>query len=161
MKRHGVALSLIIVFALVVAACSSGSGGGGDDVLGLGDRNLDRCSLISGAEAEQWLGTPVVEPAPSDGIDGEPDLVTCFYENQDNRASFFIQVYDGEVFFAEKGSASRAGETIDDLGEDAFIYNGAVRFLQNDWAASVARISGLMPDEDILEIARIMSSRLP
>jgi len=161
MNRRTAALSATLVLALVVSACGDGDGGGGGDVLGLGDRNLDRCSLITTAEAEQWLGAPVAEPEPAEGFDGEPDPVTCLYENEDDRMVILIQVYDGEVFFAEKGSASRIGETIDGLGEDAFMGDGSVKFLQNDWSASVARISGLIPDEDLLEMAKLMSSRLP
>lgn len=161
MNRSAAALYLILALALIVTTCGDAGGGGGDDdVLGLGDRGLDRCSLISEAEAEQWLGTPVVA-APADGIDGEPDPVTCFYENEDSRTTFLVQVYDGEVFFAEEGSGARTGETIDGLGEDAWKGQGSVSFLQNDWSASVALISGLIPDEDILEMAELMSSRLP
>ena len=157
MKRSAAALCAILAVALAVSACG---GGGGDDVLGLGDRNLDRCFLISAGEAEQWLGG-TVSVAPSGGIDGEPDPVTCLYQKIDAFTSFLIQVYDGEVYFAEEGSASRTGETIDGLGEDAWVGDGTVKFLQNDWSASVSRISGTIPDEDILEIARLMSSRLP
>ncbi len=157
MSRSAAALCATLAVALVVSACG---GGGGDDVLGLGDRNLDRCSLISAGEAEQWLGG-TVSVAPSDGIDGKPDPITCLYQKADAFTSILIQVYDGEVFFAEEGSASRTGETIDGLGEDAWIGDGKVGFLQNGWSASVSRISGTIPDEDILEIAQLMSSRLP
>ena len=157
MNRRAAALCATLAIAMMVSACG---GGGGDDVLGLGDRNLDRCSLISAGEAEQWLGG-IVSVAPSDGIDGEPDPITCLYQKVDAFTSFLIQVYDGEVFFAEEGSASRTGETIDGLGEDAWVGDGKVKFLQNDWSASVSRISGTIPDEDILEMAQLMSSRLP
>lgn len=157
MNRRATALAAALAVALVVSACG---GGGGDDVLGLGDRDLDRCSLVSAGEAEQWLGGAVLV-APSDGIDGEPDPITCLYQKVDAFTSFLIQVYDGEIFFAEEGSASRTGETIDGLGEDAWVGDGKVKFLQNDWSASVSRISGTIPDEDILEIAQLMSSRLP
>jgi hypothetical protein len=116
--------------------------------------------LISAGEAEQWLGG-TVSVAPSDGIDGKPDPITCLYQKVDAFTSILIQVYDGEVFFAEEGSASRTGDTIDGLGEDAWIGDGKVGFLQNGWSASVSRISGTIPDEDILEIAQLMSSRLP
>jgi hypothetical protein len=158
MNRHAVTLATL-AFALVVTAC--GDGGGEGDVLGLGDRNLDRCSLLTAAEAEQWLGAPVSEPAPAEGIDGAPDPVTCSYVNEEAVTSILIQVYDGDVFFAEEGSASRTGETIEGLGEDAWMGDGSVSFLQNQWSASVARIAGQIPDEDLLEIAELMSSRLP
>ncbi|MGH8913879.1 MAG: hypothetical protein ACRDZM_05100 [Acidimicrobiia bacterium] len=158
MNRHAVTV-VTLAFALVVTAC--GDGGGEGDVLGLGDRNLDRCSLLTAAEAEQWLGAPVSEPAPAEGIDGEPDPVTCSYVNEEAVTSILIQVYDGDVFFAEEGSASRTGETIEGLGEDAWMGDGSVSFLQNQWSASVARIAGQIPDEDLLEIAELMSSRLP
>jgi hypothetical protein len=130
-------------------------------VLGLGDRGLDRCSPISAAEAEQWLGAPLAEPAPTEGIDGGPDPVTCFYEKADDGASLLVQVYDGAVFFAEEGSAARTGETIDGLGEDAWMGDGSVKFLQNDWSVSVSRIVGPIPDEGILELAKLVASRLP
>lgn len=151
------ALFVTLAVALVVSACG---GGGGDDVLGLGDRGLDRCSLISAVEAEQWFGGAVLV-APSDGIDGTPDPITCMYQKEGAFTSVLIQVYDGEVFFAEVGSASRTGETFDGLGEDAWIGDGKVGFLQNGWSASVSRISGTIPDEAILEMAQMMSSRLP
>ena len=160
-RRIGV-LYLALALAMVVSACEGGVevGNGDDNVLGLGDRGLDRCSLITEAEAEEWLGGPAVA-APSEGFDDEPDLVTCLYKSEDPRASFLVQVYDGEVFFAEVGSAARLGETIDGLAEDAFQDQGSVKFFQNDWSASVSLISGLIPDEDILEMAELMSSRLP
>ena len=153
--------TVLPTLALVVVFIACGDGGGDEDVLGLGDRNLDRCSLISAAEAELWLGVPVSEPAPAEGIDGEPDHVTCRYDNEEDSNIILIQVYDGEIFFAKEGSDSRTGETIEGLGEDAWIGDGSVRFLQNQWSASVARIAGQLPDEDLLEIAELMSSRLP
>jgi len=161
MRENLMSSKRIITLAVVLVLGACGGSGGDDDVLGLGDRNLDRCSLITAGEAEQWIGAPISDPAPSEGFDGEPDPVTCFYENPDTLASILVQVYDGEVFFAEEGSGARTGETIEGLGEDAFMDNGAVRFLQNGWSASVARIFGPIPDEDILEAAEIMSSRLP
>jgi hypothetical protein len=78
---HRRAATLVtLALAVVVTAC--GEGGGAEDVLGWGDRNLDRCSLISAVEAEQWLGAPVSEPAPADGIDGGPDPITGLYDRE-------------------------------------------------------------------------------
>ena len=151
----------LVTLALAVVVTACGEGGGAEDVLGLGDRNLDRCSMISAVEAEQWLGAPVSEPAPAEGVDGEPDPVTCLYENEEAVTIILIQVYDGEVFFAEEGSTARTGQTIDGLGDDAWMGDGSVSFLQNEWTASVARIAGQIPDGDILEIAELLSSRLP
>ncbi len=105
-NHRGIALVFLLVMA--VSAC------GGEDVLGMGDRQLDRCSLMSAEESEQWLGASLSEPASSEGIDGEPDPVTCLYQNE--MASLLIQVYDGEEFFAEEGSPARTGETIEGLG---------------------------------------------
>lgn len=162
MKRRTGVSYVTMAIALIVTGCAGELEGtnGDDDVLGLGDRGLDRCSLISETEAEGWLGGPVVA-APSEGSDGVPDPVTCLYTSEDPRAVILVQVYDGEVFFAEEGSAARVGETIDGLGDDAFQGQGSVHFLQNDWSASVSLIFGLIPDEDILEMAELMSSRLP
>ena len=156
MKRRTRVLYATLAIALALTACD----GGDDDVLGLGDRGLDRCSLITETEAEGWLGGPVVE-APSESFDGVPNPVTCLYTSEDPLASILVQVYDGEVFFAEEGSAVRVGETIDSLGDDAFKGQGSVNFLQNDWTVSVSLVSGLIPDEDILEMAELISSRLP
>ncbi len=39
--------------------------------------------------------------------------------------------------------------------------DGTVRFLQNGWSASAALITGQLSDDDLLEIAELMSSRLP
>ncbi|MGB7861735.1 MAG: hypothetical protein WBM90_14670 [Acidimicrobiia bacterium] len=147
-----------VVVLLVLAACGgddAGSGGGGGD-----ERELDRCSLVSAQEAEEWIGVGTAQP--SEGIDGEPDLVTCLYANEAEDMIILVQVYDGEVYFAEKGSGSRVGGTdVADLGEDAFYQDGAYRFKQNDWSVSVARISGLIPDESLLEMAELIESRLP
>lgn len=161
MRENLMSSKRIITLAVVLVLGACGGSGGDDDVLGLGDQNLDRCSLITSGEAEQWIGAPIADPAPAEGFDGEPDPVTCFYENPNTFASFLIQVYDGEVFFAEEGSAARTGETIEGLGDDAWMGEGKVGFLQGNWSASVSRISGTMANEDILEAAEIMSSRLP
>lgn len=143
---------------LILAAC--GNGDGGDDVLGLGDRGLDRCSLISAQEAEEWFGGTVLA-APSEGINGKPDPVTCLYELESSFNSVLVQVYDGDVFFAEPGSGARTGETLEGLGEDAWTKAGDVNFLQNDWTVSVSRISGQVSDAGLLEMAELISSRLP
>lgn len=150
----GTTVGVVLLLALALAAC----GGGNDDVLGLGDRGLDRCSLITAEEAEEWLGALVEDPAPSDGFDGEPDPVTCSYDGSEARV--LVQIYDGEVFFADEGSSAR-GETFEGLGEDAHMDNDSVKFLQNDWAVSVAYISGRMETGDLVEMAELISSRLP
>jgi hypothetical protein len=153
-----IALFVALAIALIATAC--GGGDSDDDVLGLGDQDLDRCSLMTAEEAEQWLdGT--VSAAPSEGIDGKPDLVTCFYEVDGTFSSVFVQVYDGEVYFAEPGSAARTGETLQGLGDDAWTKAGDINFLQDDWTVSVTRISGQVPDADLLEMAQLISSRLP
>ena len=153
-------VAALVTLALGVMAAACGDGDGGGDVLGLGDRDLDRCSLISAQEAEQWLGG-TVSVGPSEGFDGEPDPVTCFYEVEGSLTSVLVQVYDGEVFYAEVGSASRSGETLEGLGDDAWTEAGGVHFLQNDWTVGVARILGRVPDADLLEMAELISSRLP
>lgn len=161
MKRTSRAAGLVVslVAALVLGACSDDGGGGGEDVLGLGDRGLDRCSLITPEEAESWLGPLQEVPAPSEGFDGEPDPVTCSYAGSATRV--LVQVYDGEVFFAEEGSASR-GETLEGLGEDAHADNDTVQFLQDEWTASISYISGQpLSREELVEMAELMSSRLP
>lgn len=150
-------VALLLALGMVIAACGDG---GDEDVLGLGDRDLDRCSLVSEAEAEAWLGSGVTA-APSEGFDGEPDLVTCLYEVADTFNSVLVQVYDGEVFYAEPGSAARTGDDLAGLGDDAWTQAGDVNFLQNDWTVSVTRISGQIADEDLLEMAELISSRLP
>ena len=158
--RLAAMLTLLIVSACGDDTGGGGGGGGGDDVLGLGDSGLDRCSLIDTAEAEQWLGVGVTA-GPSEGFDGEPDLVTCFYEAETSSDSVLVQIYDGEVFYAEPGSAARSGEDLDGLGDDAWTQPGDVNFLQDNWTVSVSRISGLLPDASILEMAELISSRLP
>jgi hypothetical protein len=146
---------LVVALALLFPACGDDDG----DALGVGNRGLDRCSLITSEEAEDWLGPALYEPAPAEGIDGEPDLVTCRYENE--KAIMLVQVYDGEEFYAEEGSPARTGETIEGLGEDAWLGDGDVNFLQDGWTVSASRIAGEIPDEDLIEIAQLMSSRLP
>lgn len=150
----GTTVGVVLLVALALAAC----GGGNDDVLGLGDRGLDRCSLITAEEAEGWLGALVEDPAPSDGFDGEPDPITCSYRGSDARV--LLQIRDGEPFFAEEGSSAR-GETFEGLGEDAHVDNDSVRFLQNDWAVSVDYIGGRMDFQELVEMAELISSRLP
>lgn len=152
-------IAFLFVMVLLVAACGDSSGD--SDELGLGDRDLDRCSLVSAEEAEQWLDSSVIA-APSDAFDGEPDLVTCFYEVEEAPDSVLVQVYDGEVFFSEEGSETRVGETIDELGDDAYFDGDSVHFLQNDWSVSVSRILGInVTDEELMEMAVLISSRLP
>ncbi|MFZ0624949.1 MAG: hypothetical protein WAN34_00465 [Acidimicrobiia bacterium] len=153
--RHRVWPFAILVVALAVTSCGGGNGDAS------GDRSLDRCSLITPTEAEQWIGGAVAEPTPAEGIDGKPDPVTCEYRSDEARVHILVQVYDGEIYFAEPGSASRVGETIDDLGEDAFIGDGSVRFLQNGWTVSVDRISGQISDENLIGLARLISTKLP
>ena len=72
-----------------------------------------------------------------------------------------VQVYDGAVYFAEPGSPSRIGEDLTGLGEDAWTKTGDVNFLQNDWTVSVSRISGQVSDAALLEMAELISSKLP
>ena len=144
--------ALVWVMALLLAAC-----GGEEPGLGEG-RELDRCSLVTTDEAAQWLGEPV-EAAPSEGVNGEPSPVTCLYKG--TNATVLVQVRDGEVFFAEKGSPSRSGDDIEDLGEDAFTDGSKVEFLQNDWSVSISLISGLIDDGAVLDMARVISDDLP
>lgn len=145
-------LGLVIALAAAVAAC-----GGEEEVLGLGDRELDRCSLVTVEEAEDWLGAPV-EAAPSESL-GEPNPVTCYYQGASG--SILLQVRDGAVFHAEPGSPSRSGEDVPGIGEDAFRDNDSVQFLQNDWSVSVSQIGGLPDIENLTDMARLVSERLP
>jgi hypothetical protein len=150
--------SLALLGAVLLLVAAAGCGGGSDETSSNGDRALDRCSLVTPDEAAQWIGAPVTA-APAEGIDGNPDPVTCMYEG--SSAKVLVQVYDGEVYFAEPGSASRVGVDVEGLGEDAFIGDGSVRFLQNGWSASLGQISGLVDDDSLLAMAHLMSSRLP
>lgn len=142
----------LLALTVVVWAC------GGDDAGGSEGRDLNRCSLVTTQEAGQWIGAPV-EAAPSEGVDGDPDPVTCLYEG--TSAKVLLQVYDGEVYFAEPGSAARTGETIEDLGEDAWMRDDKVAFLQNDWSVSLAQITGQVSADQLLEMAQVVSANLP
>lgn len=144
---------LVLAASVMVAAC-----GGGDDSGNVEGRELDRCSLVTVEEAEDWLGAPV-EAAPSEDLDGSPDLVTCYYQGA--TGSILLQVRDGAVYFAERGSAARLPQDVPDLGEDAHMDNDSVRFLQNDWSVSVGQIGGVPDAAELLEMARLVSSRLP
>jgi len=106
------------------------------------------------------MGDGVVA-APSEGFDGKPDIVTCLYTVDETFDNVLVQIYDGEVFFAEPGSDARSGPDLPGLGDDAWTKAGDVNFLQNDWTVSVSRISGQIPDEALLEMAELISSRLP
>lgn len=147
----------ILIFALSFATATAACGGD-EEVLGVGDRDLNRCSLITVEEAEDWLGAPV-EAAPSEGLDGEPDPVTCLYEGAGG--SVLVQVRDGAVFHSEPGSPSRIGEDVPGVGEDAFRDNDSVQFLQNDWSVSVSQILGIPEAENLIEMARLVAGRLP
>lgn len=146
-------LIIALSFAMATAAC-----GGDEEVLGVGDRDLDRCSLITVEEAEDWLGAPV-EAAPSDGLDGEPNPVTCLYEGANGLV--LVQVRDGAVFHAEPGSSTRVGEDVPGIGEDAFRDNDSVQFLQNDWSVSISQLIGTPNIENLIEMARLVAGRLP
>lgn len=158
MKRITRIAVIAVTLALGVAAC--GGEAGDDGALGVGERGLDRCSLISPDEATTWLESQVTA-THADGIYGEPDLVTCLYQADDSANSVLVQVYDGDVFYAEKGSPARTGEDLDGLGEDAWTKDGDVNFLQNKWTVSVSRVIGSVTDESLLEMAKLISSRLP
>lgn len=144
---------LLLALSLVLVAC----GGGSDQTLGEG-RSLDRCSLITPEEAAQWLGQPV-SAAPSEDLDGDPSPVTCLYEGAN--ATVLLQVRDGDVFFSEPGSASRSGDDIPGLGEDAYGDPESINFLQNDWSVGLGRIIGLIDEAALVEMAKIVSTRLP
>lgn len=144
-------LSASVLLILVLVACG-GNGGEADG------RELDRCSLMTAEEAARWLGEPVVA-APSEGFDGEVNPVTCLYEGAN--ATVLLQVRDGSVFFAEPGSESRTGEDVDGLGEDAFVDSESVEVLQNDWSVAIGQIIGRVDQDALVEMARIVSSRLP
>jgi hypothetical protein len=146
-------LTLTLVASLFVGAC-----GGSGETLGADGRELDRCSLITVEEAEDWLGAPV-EAAPSESLNGEPDPVTCFFQGASG--SVLLQVRDGAVYFAEPGSPARLPQDVTDLGEDAHMDNDSVRFLQDDWSVSVGQILGVPDAAELLEMARLVSSRLP
>lgn len=148
----------IILAAAAVAVGVVACGGDDSGTLGADGRELDRCSLITVEEAAQWLGDPV-SAAPSEGLDGNPNPVTCFYEGTD--ASVLVQIRDGAVFFAEPGSDSRSGEDVAGLGEDAFIDSDSIEVLQNDWSVAIGHISGLLGEGSLLEMAQIVSDRLP
>ena len=146
-------LVIVVTLATALTAC-----GGEEEVLGLGDRDLARCSLVTVEEAEDWLGAPV-EAAPSEGFDGEPNPVTCLYRGA--TGSILVQVRDGAVYHAEPGSPSRLGEDVPGIGEDAFRDNDSVQFLQNDWSVSVSQIGGIPNVESLTEMARLVAGRLP
>lgn len=151
MRRH---LIRALFIALVIGAC----GGADTDTPGAGGRDLDRCSLMTVEEASGWLGDPV-SAAPSEGPDGNPSPVTCRYDGAD--ANVLVQVRDGAVFFAEPGSDTRTGEDVEGLGEDAFMDSDSIEVLQNDWSVSIGLISGLIEDGALVEMASIVSDRLP
>lgn len=178
-------IGLLAVLALIVVACGSGgettttgsgepatteptgtaaapaettTSMGGDNTSGNGDRGLDICSLITPEEAGQWIGAPV-STDPTEDVEGIPELVTCDYVG--GHAHVYVQVYDSAIYFAEPGSASRVGEDVDGLGEDAFMESDSVEFLQNDWTVSVSQISGQVETDGLLEMAHLISSRLP
>ena len=143
----------VLCAAVALAAC-----GGDDEVLGVGDRDLNRCSLITVEEAEDWLGAPV-EAAPSQGLDGEPSPVTCLYEGANGVV--LVQARDGAVFHAEPGSPTRVGQDVPGIGEDASRDNDSVQFLQNEWSVSISQIAGLPNIDDLIEMARLVAERLP
>jgi hypothetical protein len=147
-------MALSIAMALVFTAC----GGGDDDTLGAEGRELDRCSLMTAEEAAQWLGDPVTA-APSEDLDGDPDPVTCYYQGAN--ASVLLQVRDGAVYFAEPGSASRIGDDVEGIGEDAFMDSDSIEVLQNDWSVAIGLISGVIPEDALVGMAEIVSGRLP
>lgn len=146
---------LLLVSALLVPVVACG-GGDGDTPAAEG-RELDRCSLITTQEAAAWLGEPVTA-SPSESL-GEVSPVTCLYEGAN--ATVLVQVRDGSVYFAEPGSQSRTGEDVEGIGEDAFIDSDGIEILQNDWSVSIGRITGVVEEEALLEMARVVSDRLP
>jgi hypothetical protein len=150
---------LILVLMLLIAACGGADVADNDDGGGSGgDRDFDRCSIMSAEEAAQWLGSPVVV-GPSDVPVGAEN--TCRYRNDAAEMQVLIQIYDGEKYWAFPGSATRGPTDIADLGEDAHADGDSVSFLKNEFAASVSRIQGDIPAEDLEAIARLLEPRLP
>jgi hypothetical protein len=98
----------LVILGAVLLVLAAGCGGGNDDTSGNGDRELDRCSLVTPEEAGDWIGAPVTA-APAEGIDGNPDPVTCDYVG--GRAHVLVQVYDDKIYFAEPGSAFESVRT--------------------------------------------------
>lgn len=148
----------LLLLCLALALASVACGGDGGETLGADGRELDRCSLMTTEEAAQWLGDPVTA-APSEGLDGDPSPVTCLYEG--TNATVLLQVRDGAVYFSEPGSDSRTGEDVEGIGDDAWIDSDGIEILQNDWSVSIGLIIGLLEDEAFVEMAEIVSGRLP
>jgi hypothetical protein len=138
---------------LGLAACGGGDGGDGA-------RDLAACDVMTAAEAEQWLGSPVEEPTQLE-LPGGPDEATCNYENLETGQKILVQVNDGRRYFAEEGSGARGGPTVDGLGEDAWADEGTVAFTQNDWSVHVSNIVGGVTNATLMEIARFISTQLP
>lgn len=155
MKR----LSMFVLVCVLAVSC--GGEGGEDDGTdtGTSGREFDRCTLLTAEEAEQWLGSPVDGVGPADLPVGAES--TCELESTANEMILLIQVEDGEQYFASEGSGARGPVTITGLGEDAHSDGDSVSFLQNSFAVRVSRIQGVIPVEDLEEIAHIIESRLP
>lgn len=143
---------MLLVGLLVVVSC----GGGDEKTLGEGANSTGVASSRSrkpgsgsGNRSTQNRARAPTEPGP----------VTCLLEGAD--AIVLVQVRDGDVFHSEPGSSSRVGEDVADLGEDAYSSGDDVDFLQNDWSVSVSVIFGLVDEAALIEIAQIVSDRLP
>ena len=150
---------LIVVLGLLAVACGGGGEPGEETSNGGGDRDFDRCSLVSGEEAEQWLGTPVDYVGPADLPVGAED--TCSYESSANQMRILLQVSDGEQYFAFEGSGARGPVTLEGLGEDAHTDGTYVAFLQDGFSVRVSQIQGNIPQQDLEEMAQLVESRLP
>lgn len=156
---------LAVLLVLAVPACGGGSGtdqgsdSGGGSIQGDGEREFDRCTLITAEEAEQWLGSPVDHVGPADlPVDAD---ATCNYQSTANEKIILFQVNDGERYFASEGSGARGPDTITGIGEDAHTDGTYVEFLSDGYAVRVSRIQGDIPLADLEEIALLLESRLP
>jgi hypothetical protein len=152
-----------LVAALILVAC------GGDDNVGasfgasgnVGGEDLVACEVLGADEVGDVLGAVVVAETlstPSGGL----DPVGCTYTSDSGDLRILASVRFGEKFYGGIDSPARKDPVaIDGLGDDAFIDDGAVRFLSGEWTGSVASIAGGVSDSDLEAVARLLESKLP
>lgn len=147
------AMAGVLALAGCVGLPGAPGGAGGGDIVA--------CDVLSVDDVSELLEVEVVAET-SDNPNGSLDPTGCVYAGETGFPRILVSVHFGKKYYGGIDGLSRQDPVaIEGLGDDAYIDNGAVRFLSGEWACSVSRIGGDVSDEDLKVIALLLESKLP